>query len=607
MRRTPRFLPLFMLVTALSVGLFGAINRLTKPRLTVLAQLKQQVDHDLNLLDNLLTDTLLPLAKTSQSRVDTDSLQRAFLACRAAYKRIEPFSEYYFPATSRLVNGPPLPEVEIEETKQFEPGGLQVIEELIYPEFDPANRDDLIREIGKLNGELGRMRVLWEATELTNAHVFDALRLQVFRVISLGISGFDTPLCQTAMPEAGETFAAMQTMVRHYDDGSMEAHGLLNLLRGAETYCRELPDFNRFDRAYFILNYANPVSKRLLAYGKRIGIEPFDEIRPLRTTAETLFSANAFDPDAYAQTEDARQNPAKIELGRQLFYDPVLSSGGAGKARACAGCHQPDKAFTDGQVKAKTLTGQGLIGRNTPTLINAAFQKSQFYDMRASSLEGQAFDVIHNTDEMRGSLAEAAKKLQQSAAYVRQFKQAFPNANGPIEPVQIQNALASYERTLTNFDSRFDRYMRGQKEALSDEEVAGFNIYTGKAKCGICHFLPLFNGTVPPGYSKTESEVIGVPTDTREKTIDPDLGRYAHTKLAPLKYAFKTPTLRNIAQTAPYMHNGVYKTLDEVIEFYEKGGGTGLGFDLENQTLPGDKLNLNRDEKKALLAFLKAL
>jgi len=119
--------------------------------------------------------------------------------------------------------------------------------------------------------------------------------------------------------------------------------------------------------------------------------------------------------------------------------------------------------------------------------------------------------------------------------------------------------------------------------------------------------VPLFNGTVPPGYTKTESEVISVPKTLQERSVDPDLGRYAHNKLEPLKYAFKTPTLRHIAQTAPYMHNGVYKTLDEVIEFYNKGGGNGLGFALEHQTITGDKLNLTQGEKKALVAFLKAL
>ncbi|TAE22608.1 MAG: cytochrome C peroxidase [Cytophagales bacterium] len=604
MRRSPRFLAYFAATTLLMVFLLGTVSRLNTPRSTPLAQLHAQVRHDLDSLDHLLITRLLPLVKQTPTAALSDSLQRAFVACRMAYKQVEPFTEYYFPATSRLVNGPPLPEVEVEETKQFEPGGLQVIEELIYPAYDPANREDLQTEIGKLTGEIRRTKTLWDVTELTDAHVFDVLRLQVFRVIALGISGFDTPLCQTAMPEAGETFATLQTVLQRYADDSQESLGLLNLARGAETYCRELPNFEQFDRAHFILTYANPLSERLLSYGKRLDIQPFDEVRMLRADAPTLFARNAFDPDALAQTVEARQNPAKIALGKQLFFDPVLSGG---NGRSCASCHQPDKAFSDGLAKAATLGGRGQFTRNTPTLLNAALQRGQFYDLRAQSLESQAFSVIHNVDEMHGSLSEAARTLQKSADWVRQFAQAFPDAKGRIEPVQIQNALAAYERTLIDFDSRFDQYMRGQKAALNEEEVAGFNLFMGKAKCGICHFVPLFNGTVPPAYAKSESEVIGVPATAKGTSIDPDMGRYVHTKLDPLKYAFKTPTLRNIGQTAPYMHNGVYRTLNEVVDFYNRGGGTGLGFALDNQTLPGDKLNLNTDEKQALVAFMKAL
>lgn len=169
------------------------------------------------------------------------------------------------------------------------------------------------------------------------------------------------------------------------------------------------------------------------------------------------------------------------------------------------------------------------------------------------------------------------------------------------------NALASYERSLLSFDSRFDKYMRGQKSLLTASEKNGYNLFSGRAKCGICHFTPLFNGTVPPNFTNTESEVIGVPETLKNQRIDPDLGRYTFYKFDVWKYAFKTPTLRNIALTAPYMHNGVYKTLEEVVDFYNKGGGNGLGFRLDNQTLPEDKLNLSETEKQDLVAFMKAL
>ncbi|AQG79637.1 cytochrome c peroxidase [Spirosoma montaniterrae] len=601
MQQSLKLLLAILVTTTLFVALAGMASRWSRPVLAPVEQTKARFWQDLQTLDSLTNRVLLPLAERSTS---TDSLQRAFLACRTAYKRIEPFAEYYFPTTTRLVNGPPLPEIEVEETKLFEPGGLQVIEEFLYPTFDPAGRDELVREVRKLKRELKRYGGLWEATELTDAHVFDALRLAVFRSISLGISGFDTPLSRTAIPEAATLLTSVQAYLAPYVSEKPAFASLQTLLAGAGTYLRQHPDFDSFDRAHFITTYANPLSTQLLDYQKQLGILPFTDKRPLRPDAPTLFAANVFDPDAYATTLDARRNPAKVALGKRLFYDPVLSANGQ---RSCASCHQPDKAFTDGLVKNKTLTGQGLIGRNTPTLLNAALQAGQFYDLRTSSLEGQVFDVVHNTSEMRGSMERAAQELQRSPDYVDLFKKAFPTAQGAIASTHIQNALAAYERTLTSFDSRFDRYMQGEKTALSAEEIHGFNLFMGKAKCGICHFMPLFNGTVPPAYTDSESEVIGTPATASNRQLDPDLGRYAHTKLDPLKYAFKTPTVRNIARTAPYMHNGVYQTLEQVVDFYNQGGGNGFGFGLDNQTLPEDKLNLSGSEKKALVAFMKAL
>lgn len=589
-----------LLAVAVPVGLWGMINRWNRPVPTPTERTKRAFVHSLQTFDSLVSTRLLPLTECSQS---TDSLQRAFLACRLAYKSLEPFADYYFPTTSRLVNGPPLPEVEAEENKEFEPGGLQVIEEFLFPTFDPANRTELVREVQKMRGHIRRYGMLWEITELTDAHIFDALRLEVFRIITLGISGFDTPACQTAIPEAARTIAALRNYLQPYATDKPAFAALQTQLERAEVYLSQHADFDSFDRAYFITAHANPISTQLLAYPQQIGIAPFTERRLLRANAPTLFAENIFDPDALASTVDNRTNPAKVALGERLFYDPVLS---ANNQRSCASCHQPDKAFTDGLVKNKTLTGQGLIGRNTPTLLNAALQLGQFYDMRAPSLESQSFDVVHNQREMHGSMTDVARKLAVNPDYVAQFKRAFPNSN-TVESAQIQNALASYERSLLSFDSPFDRYMRGDKTALTKEQVQGFNVFLGKGKCGICHFMPLFNGTVPPNYAKTESEVIGTPATLAETAIDPDLGRYAQTKLEPLKYAFKTPTVRNVALTAPYMHNGVYKTLEEVVEFYDRGGGVGLGFDLPNQTLPADTLNLSKGEKKALIAFLNAL
>jgi cytochrome c peroxidase len=149
--------------------------------------------------------------------------------------------------------------------------------------------------------------------------------------------------------------------------------------------------------------------------------------------------------------------------------------------------------------------------------------------------------------------------------------------------------------------------MRGSKTAMSRQELNGFNLFMGKAKCATCHYMPLFSGTVPPKYIRIETEVIGVPKSPLGKKIDPDRGAYDIVNISSLRHSFKTTTVRNAARTAPYMHNGVFKTLEEVVDFYNKGGGVGRGIKIDNQTLSADQLQLTKKETAELVAFIKSL
>lgn len=579
------------------------------------ARVKATVARDLTTLLRLVDTELLPLAQRPAARpLPADSLRRAFRRCRLAYKRVEPFTEYFLPATSRLVNGAPVPEVEIEETKLFEPAGLQVLEPLLYSEptaaTDTAARRALRREAVRLRRQVLSLQLLWQEQEFTDAHVFDALRQQVFRVVALGITGFDTPLSAPAtLPEAAAALAALRPALTLYADKAAGTQGqqLLTQLRAAEAALRQQPDFAAFDRMTFVRRHANPLGRGLLALQRQLGIAPFmGELRALRPEAATLFDTAVFNPDFYTGNRQWFTNPAKVALGRTLFYDAVLSGG----SRSCASCHQPGRAFTDGQPLNTTLTGRPLR-RNTPTILNAALQAGQFYDLRAPNLESQAVDVIGNRDEMHGSLEAAVGRLLQRPAYRAQFRAAFPEADAAsplITPTRIQNALGAYERSLVRLNAPFDQYIRGDQGAQLDAAaIRGFNLYAGKARCATCHFLPLTNGTVPPSFQDSEAEVLGVPARPGAPRLDADQGRYALNQLDPLRHAFKTPTLRNIALTAPYMHNGQYQTLEQVLDFYNEGGGVGLGLDVPNQTLPPDKLHLTRQELSDLKAFLVAL
>ncbi len=192
-----------------------------------------------------------------------------------------------------------------------------------------------------------------------------------------------------------------------------------------------------------------------------------------------------------------------------MFFDPILSGN---HQRACASCHRPEQAFTDGLQRSLAFKPGGKRLRNAPTVINAGLQSAYFYDLRTAFLEDQAAAVMKNPDEMHGGSQAAVVLIRESPEYVQLFQEAF---GGAIELcVTEQNlrvALASYVRSLTSLHSPFDQYMRGDDTQLSASAQNGFNLFMGKARCGTCHFLPLFNGAVPPGFIETESEIIGVP------------------------------------------------------------------------------------------------
>ncbi|CAA9198159.1 hypothetical protein FLA105534_01978 [Flavobacterium bizetiae] len=549
----------------------------------------------------LLIEKVAKLKYSVQADSTEAQIQRQFLEAHKSYKKVEMISEYYSPAVSKSINGPAIPEFEENDKVTVAPEGFQVIEELVFPKYDTGNKKELLQELGVLTANLIRLEKVSKSNELTDAHVFDAMRLEVYRIITLGITGFDSPVVLNSIPEA---FVALETIEKYYkvyleNKSVSNSKEVLEVLEKGKKYLQTNTNFNAFDRAYFIKEVLNPLSRGIYKTQSELGIPFMKEQRGLRVTAQTLFDKDAFDPEAFSGFPDYKTTPEKIALGKKLFNDPVLSGN---NTRSCASCHHAEKAFTDGLERAVSLDGKSMIQRNTPTLTNIAFQRVFFADSRVSYLEDQAVAVIKNENEMHGSLEKSALAIQKNSDYVKDFKKAFPK--GEINEFEIKNALASYIRSLSHYDSKFDEYMQNKTQLTTDEK-AGFNLFAGKAKCATCHFIPLTNGTVPPNFDRSESEILGTPN--KAKKLDGDLGKFVITQAAIHKYSFKTPTIRNIALTAPYMHNGVYKTLEEVIDFYNEGGGLGLGFDLPNQTLPEDKLNLSDIEKKQLIAFMRTL
>jgi len=274
----------------------------------------------------------------------------------------------------------------------------------------------------------------------------------------------------------------------------------------------------------------------------------------------------------------------KVELGKQLYFDGRLSKNGQ---VSCAFCHNPGTGFADAR-QFSIGVGGGLGARQAPTVFNSAFNDTQFWDGRAGSLEEQAIGPIQNPVEMAETHENVVRKLRKIKGYQTQFREAFGT---DVNLQGIAEAIAAYERTVISTNSPFDKYVLGDKQALNESAVRGMSLFKAKARCILCH-----NG---PNFSDNEFYNLGVP---QAGPLKEDLGRYNVTRQEKDRGAFRTPTLRSISETAPYMHDGVFKTLEEVIEFFDKGGGQNPN--LAPQMKP---LNLTAEEKADLLAFLRAL
>jgi cytochrome c peroxidase len=532
----------------------------------------------------------------------TRQLQARFRQVRRTYKRLEWAAEYFDPLTTLQVNGPTVPETELNG-QVIQPDGLQVIEQLLFPRFVPSSKKQLTGLLERLAVNVTEYQTYFGHAQLQDWQILDAVKLEVFRVETLGLNRFDDPLAGNCFAESAAALGSIQTVIANYTAAG--ENQLNTYFQRAIRYLLHPVSFNSFDRAAFLMHYANPLTRAITNLRKHLTMPDIRYNRLLNQDAATLFDRNAFNRNAYIDAPGDSATAKKIALGKKLFFDPLLSGT---MTRSCASCHRPEKAFTDGLPKNTDITGKKLIARNTPTLINAALQPAQFYDLRAASLEEQARDVVGNRDEMHGDMQLATQKLWHDVVYRRLFAEAFPlEGRDLIDTLEVMNALASYVRSLTALDSRFDRYMQGERTVLNTSEIKGFNLFMGKARCATCHYMPLFNGTLPPRYMQMDAEVIGVPQTRRGKRIDADPGLYAFMPFEFNHHAFKTITVRNAAITAPYMHNGVFKTLEEVIDFYDKGGGAGMGLKISNQTLVTDQLHLKPQEKKELIAFIRSL
>ncbi len=561
-----------------------------------------------------LDAALAALDSALKSGGGSTDVRPAFRLARAQYKRIEGILEFYAPALAAAFNSR-RQEVDDEDApppSTLAAAGFPALEPLVWPTVARQNVDAAKKIVAGMRPAVQRLRGLAGTIVPTDAQIIELARLEVARVSTLGITGFDAPLTHAAMGESADALEGIRALFREIGDRwSEHSRGrrmMDSTFARAEQYLRAHPDFDSFDRLAFIAEYAEPAANALDQLRAAVVSTPIRMPRGWRSDVASVYAANAFDPHAYANTSSPAPSAAIVALGERLFNESRLSGTGT---RSCASCHVPSLAFTDGMPKAMNIHGaaSGTAFRNTPTLINAGLQPAQFADERAVTLEDQVVEVLRSPAEMGGSVEHAADTLARDVSYRREFGTAFGAASPTaVTPLRVRQALAAYVRSLVAMHSRFDQAVQGNQSALTAEERRGFSLFMGKAACGTCHFAPLFSGNTPPLYLSSDVEVIGTPGSPLTPSIpDSDSGRARIDHLPAHLRAFKTPSLRNVALTAPYMHHGAFTSLDQVITFYDAGGARGAGAKIANQTLSADSLHLSAEERAAIVAFLGSL
>lgn len=560
-----------------------------------------------DVLKNYILDNLNNLEINISKMKTTNKIEAKtyFIKAKEDLKKIEAFLTYITPKKMVGVNGPPLPVFREDNGKVLPPIGFQTLEEMVYSKGG-LNETEYLEKLDILSGFIEAIKQIITGAKLSERHLFIPVHQQLFSIFSLGLISFDTPVSQRGLEESIVSLQSIENVYHLTLKDTINKlkpelnKRFLKNLNNAKNYLENNSNFETFDRYTFTRNHINRLTKDWKDIRLTSGLFEAPSRLALNLDADTFFESNSFNTSTFLKT---RKTPSEemVSLGKKLFFDKKLSAKGN---MACATCHKPDLAYQDGLKTAIGNNGNPLK-RNTPTIINSVFQRKFFWDGRSDDLVQQINLVFENEDEFdRSSAHEFSLITLDSAKYADLVFKAFPNTK-KLTKKTVSRAIASYVATLNAFNSKFDKNMRGESSDFTEQEILGMNIFMGKGLCATCHFLPLTSGTVPPNLRETEKEIIGTPKTGKNKEVDDDKGFYWVYEADIHKYMFKTPSIRNIELTAPYMHNGVYNSLEEVMNFYNKGGGGGMGFDLEHQTLPFDNLNLNETEIDAVIAFMK--
>ena len=561
---------------------------------------------------------LINLAEKSDinSITDIKRIQEQIFLTRKQLKSIDFWLRYLEPASYKKINGPLPVEWEFElneKPKKKEGAGLTLA--ALYLEEDHISKDSLLNLIraSQNASKIFSSKVI--AAELqTPDHFYYCNRLYLLNLAAVYTTGFECPDTGKIIPELRSMLSDVNTIYRSFNASFPETKlddDFLTLYNNAVSFAESQPEYySKFDHYAFIKEYVNPLFSinQNLINKYRVNSRSNSD-RNISNSSGSIFSKDLFrlqnSKGIFKEVKDEKTLSEIDRLGKLLFYDPLLSGN---NQRSCVSCHNSKEYFTDTALTASMQFNRtDFLSRNTPSLVNVVYNQLLMLDGKHVTLQMQGLDVITNPVELNSNKNELLKKILSCPDYKNSFNDLKQYSSQPQEITfdHIISAITFYYSKFSDYNSPFDESMNGDSD-LDESARNGFNIFMSKAKCGTCHFVPQFNGVKPP-FVSSEFEVIGSPADSLYTGISGDSGRYSLNRVKETLNAFRTVTIRNAEFTKPYMHNGVFSTLAQVIDFYNTGGGKGRGLKVINQTLSPDSLHLTDAEKNELILFINSL
>lgn len=553
------------------------------------------------------------------SESDITNIHNKIYDVRKRMKGMDIWLRYLEPIAYKKINGPLPVEWETEVFEKFEKPYKREGAGLTLADLYLAENEIEKKQLLGLIQQSLQAGHIYEQDSITDNlktpdHFFLSNRLFILNLAAIYTTGFECLDTTAVIPELrsmlNDVLAVYTSFNQTFTDKPID-DAYLSLFKNAIGFVStQSSAYSEFDHFTFIKKYVNSLFSMNQEFIRRYRVSSKSYVDYSLTKASTsIFSKNLYSGQntkgIFLRVTGEKVLSEIDAMGKLLFYDPILSGN---NERSCISCHNSESFFTDNVSQtAFQFNKTDRLERNTPSLLGTPYNHLLMADGKHFSMKDQAIAVITNKEEMNADEKEVMKKILSCKVYKKKFTEflSYTPQEKEISMEHITSALSFYYGKFSMYDSPFDEAMNSDKK-LAENVQKGFNIFMSKAQCATCHFVPQFNGVKPP-YVGSEFEVLGVPKDTLYTEVSADKGRYLLNAADETANAFRTGTIRNASKTGPYMHNGVFKDLNQVIDFYDGGGGNGHGLKVSNQTLSSDSLHLTTGEKQALISFIESL